>query len=350
MAVPGAVTRRAERDAADLREQGIDPLSGAPIAVQTGEPSAPAPTTPTAPAPLDDVAALRARNAELEQEARTQSGRASAASTELEEVKRQLEIVNGNRSFLEGKLTEITDRVGQLETENTTIKQQTTASAVDKAVADLNGEGPTEEMLKAFEPDAVELMRRITNQRLAAVIGPVVERLKAMESMLGRLKELDKLPKLEEAVNVTQIDAGRNRELEFMRKEILPHFPDFETVRSSAAWKDYLGQDIPGRGIKRGHLLHTYRQMSDASGIRSVLTGFYNQRDKPGLDSLVVPDKTNADVPTSSAPVKIKASEYKQKLRDFTSKKLPKPEWEAFRAKWDAAISSGNVEMDVEIR
>lgn len=352
MAVPGAVTRRAEREANELREQGIDPLSGAPIAAQVGDPSAPTiPATPApAPAPTEDTAALKARIAELEQEARTQSGRASTSATELENSKRQLETVNGNRTFLESKLTELVEETDKLRAENASIKAQTNASQVDKAVASLDGAGPTEEQLKEFGPEGVDFVTRVVSQRMVGVIKPLVERLQSIEKSLGRLSELDKLPKLEELTNVASMETARQKELEFMRKEIIAYYPDFDTVKSTTEWKDYLAEDIPGRGIKVGHLLHSYRQTSNALGLRAIIAGFYDRKKPSGLDSLVVPDKTNADVPLAPAPVKIKASEYKQKLRDFISKKLPKAEWEAFRAKFDEATRTGNVEMDAEIR
>jgi uncharacterized coiled-coil protein SlyX len=351
MAVPSAVTRRAERDAAELRDAGFDP-NGAPLAVQA--PLADPTVLTSVPAPAvatnDDPAALKARIAELEAAASTQNGRVSASAQDVASLKQQLEISNGNRSFLEGKLTELTEKVNAMETENATLKNTSTVSAVDKAVADLAGASITEQDRAEFG-DSIDMVQRVTKAQMAAVVGPLVERLKVIESAMGRLKELDKLPSLEESARVASIEAARNKELEFLRKEILPHYPDFETVRATEQWKNYLGQDVPGRGIKIGHLLRTYRQTMDADGIRSVLAAYYDKhKSKPTLDSLAVPAKTGADAPQAPAPTKIKASEYKQNLRDFTSKKMPKADWEAFRARWDQAITSGNVEMDVEIR
>ncbi len=352
MAVPGAVIRRAERDAEELRAQGIDPTSGAPIELQSGAPAPAAPTlVPSTPAVSDDVAALRARITELEQAESTQSGRASAASRELEELKQRTDLVDGNRSFLEGELIKLKERLDTAEAENATLRRDTTVSKVDQVVASLDGAGPTEEQMKEFGADGVDFVTRVVKQQLAGVLAPLVERFKLIESSLGRLKELDKLPKLEEVAKVTSMESQRNKETEFVRAEILPSFPDFEKVRLTPEWQAYLVQDIPGRGIKVGHLLHSYRQMSDAVGIRSILTAFYDKRgSKPTLDSLVVPDKTNADVPLKPTEAKIKASEYKQKLRDFIAKKMPKADWETFRARWDHAVATNNVEMDTEIR
>lgn len=349
MAVPSAVARRAERDAAELRDAGFDP-NGAPLAVQVPVVDPTVPTSATPAAPIDDPVALKARIAELEAAASTQNGRVSANAQEVTTLKQQLEIVNGNRSFLEGKLTELTDKVNAMESENTTLKNTSTVSAVDKAVADLAGAEITAKDREEFG-DSIDMVQRVTKAQMAAVVGPLVERLKVIENAMGRLKELDKLPSLEESARVASIETARNKEMEFLRKEILPHYADFETVRLTQQWKDYLGQEIPGRGIKVGHLLRTYRQTMDAVGLRSILAAYYDKHtDKPTLDSLVVPAKTNADAPQASAPTKIKASEYKQNLRDFTSKKMLKADWEAFRARWDQAISTGNVEMDVEIR
>lgn len=362
MALPGAVTRRTEREAAELRAQGIDPASGAPIVVQTTQdPSVETITSPVTPTPTpfvvtpttsttDDPAALRARIAQLEQEGSTQSGRASSASRELEDVKKRLELVDGNRAFLEGQLSELVAKVGQLEADKKALEQQSNASQIDKVVADLNGEGPTEQQLKDFDADAVDMIRRITNQRLAGVVNPLVERMKAIEAQLGRLKELDKLPRLEESANVASMEVARSKELEFLRKEVIAYFPDFETVKDTKEWRDFVGQDIPGRGIKIGHLLGTYRKAYDPIGIRSVISAFYDKQKKPTLDSLVVPGKTNAEVPVGAPPAKIKASEYKAQLKAFTGKKLSLPDWNAFRTRWEQALAAGNVEMDTEIR
>lgn len=352
MALPGAVTRRTEREAAELREQGIDPNSGTPIAVQVNDPAASAPAAPVASVgPTDDPVALRARIAELEASTSTQNGRVSATATELEEKNRQLELVNGNRTFLESRLGELTEELERLKAEKATRDEQAATSHVDKVAADLNGEGPTEEQLKNFDADAQDFIKRVVNQRLSAVVGPILSELKAIHTALGRVKDLpDKLPQLEESAKVASLEQARIREAEFLRKEVLPHYPDFETVRNKQEWKEYLNQDVPGRGIKVGHLLHSYRQLSNAVGIRAILAGFYDKGKKPTLESLLVPDKTNADVPLAPAAAKIKSSEYKKKLQDFISKKMPKAEWETFRAQWDAAIAAGNVEMDVEIR
>jgi hypothetical protein len=353
MAVPGAVARRSEREANELREQGIDPTSGAPIAVQATDPAVVTPVAPASAAPTstEDVEAMKTRLRELEQAQSTQDGRTSAAQQEANDLRRQLELVNGNRTFLETRLTELTERLTAVETENATYKNQTSASSVDKAVAELSNAALTEAQAKEYDADTLDMVERVAKKAMAGVFGPLVERLKVIEGQLGRLKELDKLPKLEQAAEVVSLDQQRSREMEFLRKEVLPHYPDFETVRNTPEWKAYLGRDIPGKGIKVGHLLNGYRQTADAIGIRSVLAQFYEGRKSaPGLDSLVVPAKTNGDAPPKADAPKIKASEYKQKLKDFTSKKLPKPEWEAFRTRWDEAIAANNVEMDVEIR
>ena len=46
----------------------------------------------------------------------------------------------------------------------------------------------------------------------------------------------------------------------------------------------------------------------------------------------------------------MKASEYKANLRAMTAKRMTKPDWEAYRARWEQALNSGNVEMDTELR
>lgn len=348
MAVPGAVTRRREQEEAELRAQGLDP-NGAPLDLQvptTPAPNvSPPPTDTPSPPVVDDVSRLQA-------ELSTQNGRLSAAAREAEELKRQLEVVSGNRSFLEQKLTELTEQVEQLRSQNEELAQQRASSSIDKVVSSLDETGPTEAQLKEFGADSADFVQRIVKQQMAAVIKPLIERLAAMEKVLSRVKEIDgKLPQLETAAQVAHINDARARELEFLRKEILPHYPDFETVRGTQDWRDYLMKDVPGRGYKIGQLLKTYREASDAVGIRTLIGAFYDTKtSKPSLDSLSVPAKTGADAPMKPTVAKMKASEYKQMLRDFTSKRLPKADWDAYRTRWDQALSAGNVEMDVELR
>lgn len=345
MAVPGAVTRRKEQEEAELRAQGLDP-NGAPLAMQLGDDPAPAPAAPATPAPnTDDVNRLQA-------ELSTQNGRLSAAAREAEELKKQLEIVNGNRGFLESKMTELTEQVAALQRQNEELAQRQSSASIAGVVSSLDDTGPTEAQVKEFGADSVDFIERVTKRQLAAVVKPLIERLTTMEKVLGRVKEIDgKLPQLESAAQVAHINDARAREMDFLRKEILPHYSDFETVRSTPEWRAYLMKDVPGRGYKIGQLLKTYRESSDAVGIRTLIGAFYDTKtSKPTLDSLSVPGKTGADAPEKPAVPKMKSSEYKANLKDFTSKRMSKADWEAYRARWDAAITAGNIEMDVELR
>lgn len=349
MAVPGAVARRKEQEEAGLRAQGLDP-NGAPIDLQQPAASPVAPAV--APAPVatpDDPAALRARIAELESAQSTQSGRASAAAREVEELKQRLEVINGNRTFLETKLGELSQELETLRTQNEELARKQTTSSIASSLDDT---GPTPEQVKAYGEDGIDFVERVVKRTMATVIRPLIEQMAVMEKTLGRVKEIDaKVPMLESAASVAHLSAARTKELEFLRAEVLPYFPDFESVRNTPEWKEYLQKDVPGRGYKVGQLLQTHRQAYNAAGIRTVIGGFYDERkSKPSLDSLSVPAKTGGDAPAAPTPEKMKASEYKQKLKDFTSKRLPKADWEAYRARWDQAIAAGNVEMDVDIR
>lgn len=352
MAVPGAVQRRAEREANDLRAQGIDPTSGQPIEAQV-DPSATPGSTPSAPPSTPTGDPRDAKIAELEAALSTQNGRASTASQELQELKRQFDAVNGNRTFLETKLTELTEKVGALEQEKTTLQQRQTTDSLTAAVSSLDETGPTEAQLQEFGKDSVDFVERVVKRAVAAIVKPMVARLSDMETTLARVREIDgKIPKLENAANVSFIEAARSREQDFFSKEIQPHFPDFaQSVRGTTAWQNYLLEEVPGRGYKIGELLKTHRDSANAAGIRAVIGAYYDRKKAtPSLESLAVPAKTGADAPLQPESTKMKASEYKRMLQQFTFKKVSKADWEAFRTRWDAAISSGNVEMDEEIR
>lgn len=354
MAVPQAVQQRMQREQAELAAQGIDPNGpppGAPVATGPA-PSTPMPTSaPLAPAaPTEDVAALRARNAELEAELRTQSGRVSATASELAELKSRFEVIGGNRSFLETSVTELNERNAALEAELAELRQKGNATQLQTAASALDEAGPTPEQLKEFG-DSVDFVQRVVKKELASIVKPLLADIAEIRKQLVHVKDVNaKLPKIEETVKIADINNARAKEEQFLNTEVLPHFPDFPTVRTTQEWKDYLSKDT-GRGYQIGMLLKTYRQQNDANGIRSIIGAFYEQRKaKPSLDALAVPGKTTADVPEAPAPAKMKASEYKANLRAFTMKRMPAAQWNEYRARWEQALQQGNVEMDVELR
>lgn len=347
MAVPSAVTQRIQRETDALRAQGLDPNGAppAPVVEVTPTPAAPS-AAPAAPAPTDDAAALRARNAELEQELRTQSGRVSATASELAELKTRFDVINSNRSFLETSVTEQAAKIQQLEQAR---EEHGIAQQVQSVVGSLDDTGPTEAQLKEYG-DSLDFVQKVVRQQLAAVVKPLIAKLADMEKRLERVKEIDsRLPKIEESVQISDLAAARSREEQYIRTEVLPHFPDFESVRNTKEWKEYLARDT-GRGFAVGQLLKTYRQSGDANGIRAVIGGFYERKAKPSLDSLAVPGKSAADAPLTPVAAKMKSSEYKANLKAFTFKRMSKADWDAYRTRWDQAIQSGNVEMDEEIR
>lgn len=356
MAVPSAVRNRMEREAAELQAAGVDPTSAAPVAVQTGEIPVPTPApqptaTPGVAVPSNDEA-LRARIAELEQALSTQNGRASSNDKELQELRSRFEIVNDNRQFLSNTVTELQGKIEAMtkQLEAATAQPAQPPEDIAKISAQLEGEGPTDKQKEEFG-DSLDFVQRVVRQQLQGVIKPIIERLVALEGVSTKVKEIgEKLPRFEQTAQVTEIQTARSRELEFLQKEVLPYFKDFETVRLTPEWKTFLAADT-GRGYTNGDLLKAHRQTGDAVGIRTLLGKFYDSRQQaPTLDALSVPAKTGGDVlPQPPAP-KMKSSEYKQMLRDFTAKKLPKDQWDAYRKRFDEAIAAGNVEMDVELR
>lgn len=350
MAVPSAVSNRIQRETAELVAQGIDP-NAPPAALPASTPTAaPVPPSALAPAPIDDASALRAENERLKHELATQGGRVSATASEVSDLKARLELINSNRSFLESSVTEQSARMQQLEQELAEAKANGTRAQAYEAASALDESGPTKEQIEQFGVDSQQFVERIVRQQMAAVIKPLVAQMTEMGKVLGRVKDIDaKLPQLEKSAQVADINVARQREEQFLRTEVLPHFPDFETVRNTPEWKAYLSSQT-GRGYPIGALLKTYREQNDANGIRTVLGAFYDKRMKPTLDSLAVPAKTTADAPPAPAAPKMKASEYKVNLKAFTSKRMTKQEWDAYRTRWEEALNAGNVEMDTELR
>lgn len=355
--VPSAARQRSEREANDLRAQGINPESGAPVVVQVETPASPAPvsmptpqpTVQPTPEPAPDVSA---RLRETEAALSTANGRASTTAAEVEALKRQLETVNTNRTFLESKLTEQQSEMDSLKAQIAELTDKQGADGVSKVLESLKDAELTPAMKEKFDPDTPDYIHRVVKPLLTQVLQPVLERMSVLEKAVGRVKAIEQaLPPLQTAAEVTTQHAAQAKELEFLRVEVHPYFPDFDTVKKTPEWQAYLAQDT-GRGYSVGRLLQHHRSTSNAEAIRTLIGTFYDGRKaKATLDSLAVPGKTGADAPPEKpgAP-KIKASEYLANLRKFTSKKMPKPEWEAFRARWDEQYAAGNVEMDAEIR
>lgn len=361
MPVPSAVTQRRERDEAALRAQGINPASGAPIDVQVDTPSSPPATVvPPAPAPAsvapptpssDEASELRRKLAEAEEALRTQNGRASTLSQELEETKRLSQVTNDNRSFLETKLTDQATELAALRKQLEDVTSQQQSDTVTKLAATLDDSGPTPEQVKEFGVDSQDFITRIVKQQLAGVIKPLVERFGSLEKAIGKVNAIEgAIPPLQSAAQESNRNVLRMKELEFVQKEILPYFKDFDVVRTSPEWQTYLQTQTP-HGYTNGKLLQHYRATSNAEGLRTLIGAFYQARTPvPKLDDLTVPAKTGADAPEPPPPQKIKASEYNAKLRMLTSKKLSKEDWEAFRTRWDKAYAAGDIEMDAELR
>lgn len=349
-AVPQAVRERTQRDEAALREQGIDPHGPPPSFTTPPTPQAPVAAPALAPAPIDDAAALRAENERLKQELSTQGGRVSATATEVEELKQRFDLINQNRAFLESTVTTISEKNQQLERELAEARANGTKSQVEEVVTKLDEAGPTKEQIEQFGADSQNFVERIVQQRMAAALKPLAAQLKHMEGLLGRVKEIDsKIPQLEKSAKVADFNTARQREDQFLRSEILPYFPNFETVRQTPEWQNYLKRDT-GRGYRLGNLLQVYREQNNPDGIRAILGAYYEKEAKPTLESLAVPAKTTADAPQAPVVAKMKASEYQTNLRAMTSKRMSKQDWDAYRARWDQAIQAGNVEYDVELR
>jgi hypothetical protein len=204
--------------------------------------------------------------------------------------------------------------------------------------------------LATFGDDTVSFVSKLARKQVAAAVKPLLDRMKAIEGALGRLKDLDKLPGLEQSVRATAAQNERQVSDEFFRKEILTYFPDFETVRDTDAWKTYLNQEVPGRGMKVGHLLTHYHNNHNAVGVRAVLTSYYDaKKGTPTRDSLAVPGKAQTEGRPNGAKPRMKASEYQIKLRQFINKKLPKADWESYKANFDAALSEDRVDRDATI-
>lgn len=349
MAVPSAVLKQRQELQAKL---GLD-ANGQPIvappetppetppAVPPVEAAPPLPDTLTSPA-SDSLAAANARIAELEHLLKTRDGQTSTAMREANEAKSRAEATAGQVRALEEAVAELTKQ-------KDTAQALATAKRADADIPSLEDVGDfTKEELETYG-DSVGFVKKATKKELLAYIKPLLSKVAAMEQSLARLSDLDRLPSLEKSVQASVADSQRIREEEFFRKEVLAYFADFEKRREEPEWKDYLASDIPERGIKVGGLLHQYRLQHDAQGIRSVINAYYEKsKAKPNLSSLVVPQKTQ----TGSAPptkLKLKASDYNSRLRDFISRRLPKGEWDAYKTEFEVALREGRVEMDARI-
>lgn len=343
MAVPQAVLKQREKLAAEL---GVNadgsPLVTTPAAPElTVVPSTPAspevPATPTEPVVTPD--ARDARIAELEHLLKTRDGQTSASMREVNEAKQRADVLASQVAALEQGLEE-------LRKQKETVEAQVAAKHADATMPGFEVEELTAEELEKFQPDSISFVNKATKKQLVSYIKPLVDKISALEKVVERVRELDQLPQLAKTVKDAETESQRVREEEFFRKEVLAHFSDFETVRDTQPWKDYLAEDIPGRGIKIVNLLNQYRLIHNAQGIRSLIQAYYDQnKAKPTLADLATPRGTQ----TEGSPVvkpRMKASEYKAKLKLFLGRRLAKADWDAFKSEFEAARLDDRIDMD----
>lgn len=337
-AVPSAVLRQREKLERELGSPD-NPAAPATVTPLPGTPEVPVVTPPVSA----DPTALQARVAELEHLLSTRDGQTSAAQRSANEATERLETMAAQVAALEENITALTKRAE-------TAEARADAKRADSDLPPLDDpEEITEKEQADFGPDSIGFVKKLSKRELLAYVRPLVAKVAAMEKSLARLSDLDRLPQIEKSIQSAQSDTQRIKEEEFFRKEVLTYFKDFETVRLTPEWKAYLATDIPDVGAKVGHLLHQYRLAHDAPAIRSVLQRFYeNHKGKPSLGSLAVPAKTQTEGEPVVKP-KLKASEYRAKLRDFTSKRLPREQWETFKSEFNTALAEGRVEMDERI-
>ncbi len=346
MAVPTAVKRQRERLEAELglntKPEGEGLLEGDP-SLSLAPPVETPPVIESTPPELPDVAAKDARIAELEQLLRTRDGQTSASTREANDAKARAELLASQVASLEEAVTE-------LQKQKETAESLAAARRADSDIPSLDDVAdPTPEEIEKFGDDSVRFVNQLSKKQLVGYVRPLMAKVAALEKSLARLSDLDRLPQLENVVKNAQAESQRVKDEEFFRTEVLAHFPDFTKVRETQEWKDYLAADIPGKGIKNGHLLNHYRLMHDAANIRAFIQGYVDQtKSRTTLASLATPGKTQTEGSPVQKP-KLKASEYKAKLKAFTQRQLPKADWEDFKTVFNTALAEGRVEHDARL-
>lgn len=347
MAVPTAVRRKREQQEAEYAAL----MANAPSAdeVLQSVPDTPVQSVPDVAVPqVAPVAASQSqadsrdsRIAELEQLLRTRDGQASQSMRELNESKQRLDLMASQIAALEEANTNL---MQQKETaEALATAKRTSLPSLDEV------HEVTPDELEKFGADSVNFVSKLSKRELQALIKPLFEKVSSMETALARVSDLDKLPQLETSIKNVQAESQRVKDEEFFRVEVLGRFPDFVNVRTTPEWKEYLATDVPDKGYKIGHMLNHYRLLHDGSNIRSIIQGFYDRKEaRPTLASLTVPSKTQTEGTVVTKP-KLKASTYRDKLRAFTQRKLPKVEWETFKTEFNTAMNEGRVEMDAQL-
>lgn len=342
--VPSAVLRQREKLEAELGMTG-DVLPAVDAGGVTDPPVETPPVAnvpPISEAPPVDSTALQARITELEHLLKTRDGQTSVSMRQLNEATQRADVLASQVASLEEGLTELTKQ-------KETAEARVAAKGAESAMPAFDVEEVTPEELQNFGTDSAAFVNKLSKKQLIAYIKPMAEKITALEKIVERVRELDELPKLKKVVQQAETETERVREEEFFRKEILAYFSDFETVRETQPWKEYLASDIEGRGIKILHLLNQYRQNRNPQGIRSLIQAFYDQhKAKPALSDMATPRGTQ----TEGSPVpkpRLKASDYNQKLRLFTSRRLPKADWDAFKSEFTVAMKENRVDMDARL-
>jgi hypothetical protein len=337
MAVPSAVLRQRERLEAELGMKA------------DGTPLTPLPETPPVvdpPAAIESqpepLTAAQTRIQELEHLLETQNGRTSVSMREANEAKERADA-------LASQVAALQESVAELQRQKETAEAQAAATLAGSSLPSFEVEDVTPEEVQKFDADSVGFINKLSKKQLVAYVKPLVDKVAALEKVVARVSELDKLPQLERVVKDSQAETQRVKEAEFFRNEVLAYFPDFEKIRETQAWKDYLAADIPERGIKNQHLLAQYRAAQNAPAIRSFIQAHYDQQKaKPSLGSLATPRGTQTEGTPTVKP-RMKASDYNAKLRLFINKRIPKEEWEPYKSEFLRAMAENRVDQDARL-
>lgn len=344
MAVPSAVMKQREKIQADLAAQGLNEMGTpveqqptAPLDLDTPISAPPVQQPPQVTTPAPDV---NAKIQELEHLLKTRDGQTSAATARENEARQRAEVMASQVASLEEMVATLQKQVERAE-----------ARATVKSGELLNLEPPedlTAEEREKFDGETIGFVEKLTKKELVRVVKPLQEQVQALQKQL-ELSQFDKIPQLEKTLKTNEVESRKLKEAEFFRKEVLEYFPDFVNARQTQEWKDFLVADIPGKGIKNGHLLEHYKNIDNALGIRTLLQSYFDSvKAKPTLASIATPRGAQ----TEGMPVvkpKLKASEYQSKLRLFTARRLPRDEWDKFKSEFNTALSENRVDMDVRL-
>lgn len=299
------------------------------------------------------MAAIRQALAQSQQEAETLRNRQSGADKARTDAEQTLQLLTENATFMQARLKELADENQRLNAERSAEAQQQAETAADIALP-ISNEAVTESEQKKFGGDTEAYVRKIVNLELSKVLAPILARVKELSVFRGDIGR--RVESTEQATAAMARPMLKIIGKGFVEEEVLPHFPDFVTRRTSPEWKSFIQSTDHASGKTFGELLRDTMATQDALVARGIIGRFYlghpstatptapsGISTEPATSASGAGSTTPQMAPSGTVPA-FAFSRYKNATAQYTKKQITQAQLQAIKGEFEIASAAGTVD------